>query len=65
VIEDGVSGILVPPRDAGALADAIIHLLADPALRRRLGDNARARVEKQFDIDKNVGQLAALFREGA
>jgi glycosyltransferase involved in cell wall biosynthesis len=65
VIEDGVSGILVPPRDAGALADAIIHLLADPALMRRLGDNARARVEKQFDIDKNVGQLAALFREGA
>jgi colanic acid/amylovoran biosynthesis glycosyltransferase len=63
VIEDGVSGILVPPRDVEALAEAIIRLTNDPTLRTWLGDNARKRVEERFDITKNVSQLAALFRE--
>jgi glycosyltransferase involved in cell wall biosynthesis len=43
VICDGVEGLLVPPSDPRALADALRRLEADPALRRRLGDAARAR----------------------
>lgn len=42
---DGDSGLLVTPGDAGALADALERLIADPALRGRLGAGARARVE--------------------
>jgi len=42
---DGDSGLLVTPGDAGALADALERLIADPALRERLGAGARARVE--------------------
>ena len=42
---DGESGVLVAPGDAGALAGALERLIADPALRERLGAGARARVE--------------------
>lgn len=45
---DGVTGRLVPPGDAGALAEAAIALLADPAARHAMGDAARARVEERF-----------------
>ena len=41
MIEDGVTGILVPPRDVNALAGAIIHLLKDTSLQRQLMDNIR------------------------
>ncbi|MFI5365064.1 MAG: glycosyltransferase [Candidatus Binatia bacterium] len=61
IVEDGVSGLLVPPRDATALAQAIMRLLDDAALRERLGDNARKRVEERFDISKNIAAYVALF----
>jgi len=41
-IEHGINGLLVPPRDVDALAEAIQRLLDDPGLRKRLGENARA-----------------------
>jgi colanic acid/amylovoran biosynthesis glycosyltransferase len=50
VIEDGVQGILVQPSDAIALADALAALAADPALRARLGEAARERVSRHFDV---------------
>src|SRR5262249_20949455 len=44
LIEDGVTGLLVPPDDPAALAGAIERLLGDPALRRRLGEAGQRRV---------------------
>jgi glycosyltransferase involved in cell wall biosynthesis len=61
LIEDGVSGLIVPSRDEHALAGAIGRLLDDPALREELGDNARRRVEERFDIRKNVRGYVDLF----
>ncbi|HEU0277486.1 MAG TPA: glycosyltransferase family 4 protein [Rhodanobacteraceae bacterium] len=49
VVTDGVDGLLVPPRDAGALRRAIVRLLDAPALARRLGDAARRKALAQFD----------------
>jgi glycosyltransferase involved in cell wall biosynthesis len=54
LIEDGVSGLLVPPGDSGALATAIRRLLDDAELRGRLGGAARARVQERFDLDRAV-----------
>jgi glycosyltransferase involved in cell wall biosynthesis len=42
LVRDGETGLLVPPRDAGALAAALLRLRGDPALRTRLGETARA-----------------------
>lgn len=61
MIDDGVHGLLVPPGDAGAVADAIARLMADPPRAARIGRNARRRVEQRFDIDRNVEVLAGLF----
>jgi len=45
IVEDGVSGILVPPEDAGALADALVRVLSDRALAERLGAAAHVAVQ--------------------
>jgi glycosyltransferase involved in cell wall biosynthesis len=61
-IVDGESGILVRPRDARALAGAMKRLAGDPALRRRLGEAARARVEGQFSLETCVARYESLYR---
>jgi glycosyltransferase involved in cell wall biosynthesis len=48
IVEDGVSGLLVPPGDADALAAAVQRLGDDPALARRLGEAGRRRLREQF-----------------
>jgi phosphatidylinositol alpha-1,6-mannosyltransferase len=56
---DGVTGLVVDdPSDPGAVAEAIRTLLADPALRRRMGRAARARVQESFDADVLASRLA-------
>lgn len=50
-VRDGETGVLVPPGDPAALADAIVTLLRDSALRQRMGCAGRERVEREFDWD--------------
>ncbi len=61
IVEDRVSGILVPPRNPQALAQALLELADDQALAEGLGVNARRRVEERFDIRKNARRYLALF----
>jgi glycosyltransferase involved in cell wall biosynthesis len=63
VIEDGVSGLLVPPRDAAALAAAIERVLDDPALRRRLAHEGRQRIVERFSWRETAVQTLALYQE--
>ncbi len=51
---DGTAGVLVPPSDIEALADAVGALLADPPRRRALGDDARRRIEREFPVSRMV-----------
>jgi glycosyltransferase involved in cell wall biosynthesis len=61
LVEDGVTGLLVPPGDETALAAAILRLAGDPSLRESLGRNGRRAVEERFDIRKNVLGLKEVF----
>jgi glycosyltransferase involved in cell wall biosynthesis len=61
VITDGVDGLLYPPGDAEALAQALRRLAADPALRRRLGAAARLRA-RDYTADRIAPQVMAVYR---
>ena len=54
VNQQGVTGLLVPPRDARALAGALNRLLDDAELRAKLGRAARERVVREFSADRMV-----------
>jgi glycosyltransferase involved in cell wall biosynthesis len=62
VVEDGVSGLLVPPRDSTALAAAAARLLEDEDLASRLGQAGIARVSELFSIEGSVHQTEHLYQ---
>jgi glycosyltransferase involved in cell wall biosynthesis len=62
LIEDGRTGLLVPPRDPDALAQAIVKLSEDAAWRRELGRAGRARVEARFSLTAKLDATEALYR---
>jgi len=63
IIEDGISGLLVPPEDPDALASAIRKLVENPDLQQRLGAAARQRVEDHFSIEREVAAHEKLYME--
>jgi glycosyltransferase involved in cell wall biosynthesis len=63
MIDDGVHGLLVQPRDAGALANALRRALVDDALHARLASAARQRICEQFDSRFTTAALRDLFLE--
>ena len=62
VVARGVTGQLIPVRDAGALADAIASLADDPVRRRRLGAAAALRAPIDFDQDRIIDTTLATYR---
>lgn len=61
VLSDEVTGLQVPQHDPAALAAALERLLADAALRVRLAEAARQRIEQDFDVRRNVAGLQRIF----
>ena len=61
IVEDHVTGLLVPPRDAKALADAIVRALGDEPLRRQLAAAGFARVRERFTVERMVAETARVY----
>ncbi len=62
IVREGENGLLVPARDARALAGAIRRLIDDASLRRRLGERGRAIAEAEFSVEHLVAAHMALYR---
>jgi glycosyltransferase involved in cell wall biosynthesis len=65
IIEDEVTGLLVPPEDVTALTKAMIRILSDTQLRDRFGQTARQRVVQKYTWDHVVGRLTPAIRAAA
>jgi len=61
LIENGVTGVLVSPGSAAALAQALAALISDPARRRELGAAGMARLTASFALEPNIARLASKF----
>ncbi len=61
LIENGVSGFLIPVNDSEALVSRIAELLAKPSLRKVMGDNARRRIEESFSVEQVLPKMIAAY----
>ncbi|MCC7417599.1 MAG: glycosyltransferase [Acidobacteria bacterium] len=61
IVEDGRTGLLVPPRDHAAMARAIVRLLTDAGERRRFGEAGQARVAERFTVERMVEETAGVY----
>src|SRR5262245_40967111 len=62
-VADGETGLLVPPNDVDAVARALERILADPPLRRRMGQAGRRRVKEYFAMDKYIQRVLAVYHK--
>jgi len=65
VVADGATGLLVPPRDHQAMAEAIVKLLTNPELRGRMGAAGLARVRAKFSVERMVQDTLDVYRRVA
>jgi glycosyltransferase involved in cell wall biosynthesis len=61
IVADGMHGRLVAPHSSGELAEALIQLARDPALRRRMGEAGRERTQREFTLDRMLDRHEALL----
>jgi glycosyltransferase involved in cell wall biosynthesis len=61
LVLDGVSGFLVPPSNPEKMAQSILRLFDDSALRRQMGENARKRIESDFTLEKMIANVEAFY----
>ena len=60
-VQDGVSGVIVPPEDSGALAAAIVHLLSNPAKARQMGAEGKRLVAEKFTTEAMMTQIINVY----
>jgi glycosyltransferase involved in cell wall biosynthesis len=65
IVEDGTSGLLFAPGDSATLAAHVGPLLLDPARRQQMGDAGRARVEREFTVERHVARMLDLYGRAA
>lgn len=63
IIDDGVTGLLVPPHSPEELAQAIIKILQDPEMARRMGEAGRKRAQELFSVERYVAEIEKIYEE--
>lgn len=63
LIEDGISGFLVPERDPSAIADKLIYLIQHPEIWQQMGLSGRKKVETDYDINKLNSELVEVYQQ--
>jgi colanic acid/amylovoran biosynthesis glycosyltransferase len=63
LIQSGINGVLVAPSSVEGLVAAINQLIDDPDERRKIGARGRVQIVAHYDLARNVGHLAQIFRE--
>jgi len=65
VVVDGETGFLVPPRDHQSMADALVKLLKDPELRKKMGHAGLVRARRKFSADRMVQETLKVYKHVA
>lgn len=63
IVKDGHNGLLVPPKNVSALANALGKLIEDREMRQRMGESGRQRVEREFSLDSVIEQTLDIYGE--
>lgn len=63
MVEQEQTGLLIEPKDPEGLKSALEKLLSDPEVCERLGKNARAKVQKEFSIEKSLQELIKIYQQ--
>lgn len=63
VVDEGITGYIVPPKDPNALANAIIKLLNNDSLRKQMGENAYNKMEKELSWDFIAGETCKIYND--
>jgi glycosyltransferase involved in cell wall biosynthesis len=63
VVDDGVNGFLVPPKDPAAIAQAVLRLARQPELRASFGERSRERAVSRFDVSVVADRTQSLYEE--
>jgi glycosyltransferase involved in cell wall biosynthesis len=63
VLEDGRGGFLVPPRDPSRLASRVVEVLSDPDGARRMGEEARRRIQSDFTFAAKAAAYRRMYEE--
>jgi glycosyltransferase involved in cell wall biosynthesis len=61
-VKDGITGIVVPPEDPGALADAVLELLTDPERSKAMGEAGRLAAMREFSADSAMNRVVEVYR---
>jgi len=62
IVQDGQTGLLIPPKDPPALAQAVVQLLTNPEQRAQMGAAGYARLVQEFSVAQMVERTAALYQ---
>jgi glycosyltransferase involved in cell wall biosynthesis len=62
IVRDGSTGLLVPPSDPAALADAVARVLEEPGLAHRMGEEALRVGRKEYTWEANARRMTAIYR---